>query len=508
MLREVGLTQGERTEPGISPSEPLLTTVVLSGQSGLPWADKDRRRLKRASFVAVASLANGGAAFTSLLLAHFIVDRGGLGGGYSWLAGISAASGAVLTLASRPDTQRSSRGLLEEWVLAGREIAVTTLLLVVVAFFWRPQPIDHFSFSRGTLLLLLPVGLVLIGAARSVTHSVLLWLRKHGHNLASVIVIGDGASADSFMRTLAAKQGTGYRVVAHVTGAEGDRDIASIVHNLAVTMPVDEVVVASFDLPTDQIQAMISEPSLREVKIRTVPELFGLPPSKVQVLQFADFPLLTLYSNPIRGVHWRVKRTLDLAVSAIALVLLSPILGLIALVIRRDSPGPILFRQERVGMDGKRFNVLKFRTMTANSSDDAHRQYMTMMLAARGPEPTEQGTLFKLTDDPRVTRVGKVLRRFSLDELPQLINVLRGEMSLVGPRPALEYEVALYEDWQRRRLDVPPGMTGLWQVSGRSRLSPADMMRLDVHYAETWSLSMDFRIILRTVAAVARNDAR
>ncbi len=160
-------------------------------------------------------------------------------------------------------------------------------------------------------------------------------------------------------------------------------------------------------------------------------------------------------------------------------------------------------------MDGKRFELLKFRSMTAGASDQVHRDFMFQMLTGQDEVGgAGSGGFFKLTDDPRITRVGKILRRYSLDELPQLLNVLKGDMSLVGPRPALAYEVDLYEDWQRRRLDVLPGMTGLWQVSGRSRLSPADMLRLDVHYAETWSLFKDMLIILKTIPAILRDDAR
>jgi lipopolysaccharide/colanic/teichoic acid biosynthesis glycosyltransferase len=180
----------------------------------------------------------------------------------------------------------------------------------------------------------------------------------------------------------------------------------------------------------------------------------------------------------------------------------------ISLLIRLTSPGPIFFRQERVGMDGKRFELLKFRSMTAGASDQVHRDFMFQMLSGHAASEGGSGPFFKLTDDPRITKIGRLLRRFSVDEIPQLFNVMRGDMSLVGPRPALAYEVDLYEDWQLRRLDVLPGMTGLWQVSGRSKLSPADMLRLDVHYAETWSLGKDLLIILKTIPAILRDDAR
>jgi lipopolysaccharide/colanic/teichoic acid biosynthesis glycosyltransferase len=217
---------------------------------------------------------------------------------------------------------------------------------------------------------------------------------------------------------------------------------------------------------------------------------------------------LTLFENPVRGPHWAVKRAVDVVGAGVLLLMAGLPMLVISLIIRLTSPGPILFRQERVGMDGKRFELLKFRSMTAGASDQVHRDFMFQMLSSTATSDEGTSSFFKLTNDPRITKIGKVLRRYSIDELPQLLNVLKGDMSLVGPRPALAYEVDLYEDWQLRRLDVLPGMTGLWQVSGRSRLSPADMLRLDVHYAETWSLFKDLLIILKTIPAILRDDAR
>jgi exopolysaccharide biosynthesis polyprenyl glycosylphosphotransferase len=482
---------------------PFGETTVAPHLAYLPRA---HQRLKRSAFLLGASLATAAASFLSLDLAHLLVDGAGLSGGYYWLAGLSAVSVGTFTLWSRPDQERSSRGLLEEWVQAGREAAFTGLLLIVVAFFWRPEPIQTFSFSRGTILAYVMVAFILVSATRSTTRGVLLALRRRGHNLAQVLVIGDTPSAHAYIRTVSETRGTGFRVVAHLRDVPEDADLGVMVERITATAHIDEIVVASHQLSRTHVQEMLSVPGARQIKVRAVPELFGLPPSKVQVQPFEDFPLLTLGGNPVRGAHWRVKRTVDVLVAGAALFLLSPLLALIAFLVRRSSPGPVLFRQARVGMDGKTFEVLKFRSMRCDAPDTVHREYMTSMLSTRKGEAEASSTLFKLVDDPRVTPIGRVIRRFSLDELPQLWNVLRGEMSLVGPRPALHYEVALYEDWERRRLDVLPGMTGLWQVSGRSRLSPADMVRLDVHYAETWSLPSDFRIMARTLAAVLRNE--
>ena len=204
--------------------------------------------------------------------------------------------------------------------------------------------------------------------------------------------------------------------------------------------------------------------------------------------------------------HPIVARAIDLIGAVLALLITFPIMVVAAIAVRVTSKGPVLFRQERVGRSGDRFSMLKFRTMRSGADAARHRRYVASLI--RGPA-REQGDagLYKLVDDERVTSVGRALRRLSIDELPQLLNVVMGDMRLVGPRPALSFEVELYEDWQLRRLSVKPGMTGLWQVSGRSRLTYQDMVRLDLSYIDSWSPLQDIRILLRTVPAIMRREA-
>jgi lipopolysaccharide/colanic/teichoic acid biosynthesis glycosyltransferase len=193
------------------------------------------------------------------------------------------------------------------------------------------------------------------------------------------------------------------------------------------------------------------------------------------------------------------KRILDLAVSAVALLLTAPLLLAAAAMIALDSPGAPIFRQERLGVDGRKFTLYKLRTMARNNSDAEHRDYVAALI--RGDGPPQRG-LHKLTSDRRITRVGRVLRQFSIDELPQFWNVLRGDMSLVGPRPPLAIEVELYDAAAYQRLRVKPGLTGLWQVSGRSQLSFLEMVELDAQYWESWTPLLDLEILLRTPAVV------
>jgi exopolysaccharide biosynthesis polyprenyl glycosylphosphotransferase len=195
------------------------------------------------------------------------------------------------------------------------------------------------------------------------------------------------------------------------------------------------------------------------------------------------------------------KRALDVVLSLIAIILFSPLFILISVAVKLTSKGPILFRQERVGQYGRRFSFLKFRSMKCGSNSHIHQEYVKQFIS--GTIAKEQGVTYKITQDPRLTRIGGFLRKCSLDELPQLINVLKGEMSLVGPRPAIPYEIDFYQMWHRTRfLEVKPGITGLWQVTGRSKTTFDDMVRLDLRYVKQWSFWLDIKILLHTPQAV------
>jgi exopolysaccharide biosynthesis polyprenyl glycosylphosphotransferase len=222
----------------------------------------------------------------------------------------------------------------------------------------------------------------------------------------------------------------------------------------------------------------------------------NLAPRAAGKLSFEEFhgiPLLTLSSAPDNEISFAFRRTINLALSAVFLALTSPLLLLSCLLIKLEDGGPILFKQERCGLNGRKFTLLKLRTMVT----DADERKEDLL-----PQNEMSGPVFKIRRDPRVTRVGAYLRRFSIDELPQLINVLKGDMALVGPRPPLPDEVERYERWQRRRLSMKPGMTGLWQVSGRSELDFDEWMKLDLSYIDHWSLWLDFTILIRTIPAV------
>src|SRR5579885_2053947 len=230
-----------------------------------------------------------------------------------------------------------------------------------------------------------------------------------------------------------------------------------------------------------------------DVQFSVVPRLWEITWTSYEMSHIEDVTVLQLRKASLSLRDRIMKRCMDLLLAGIGVVLLAPVFIIIAILVKLDSPGPILFRSERPGRHGKHFKMLKFRTMVVGAAKD------TLLKGEAGAQ--ERGIL-KLKDDRRITRVGRWLRRLSLDELPQLFNVLKGEMSLVGPRPPIPAEVAQYEPWHLKRLEVPPGLTGLWQVSGRSELSFDEMVLLDIYYIETWSLGLDLRILLKTLPAV------
>jgi exopolysaccharide biosynthesis polyprenyl glycosylphosphotransferase len=315
-----------------------------------------------------------------------------------------------------------------------------------------------------------------------------------------VLIIGAGEVGRTVMRNLIAQPELGYRVVGFLDDdpAKSGADIGPIralgtLDALPQAIAENEIAQVIITLPWQyhrKVIRLVTEAELSGIRARVVPDLFQLSLGGVDVEAINGIPLISVKGSNLTGFNKTLKRAVDVLIAGTALVLISPLWALIALAIRLDSPGPILFRQERVGLYGKPFTLFKFRSMHIDAEEQLER------LRARNEAA---GPLFKIKDDPRRTRVGRFIRRTSLDELPQFINVLKGDMSMVGPRPGLAREVAQYQDWHRKRLAVLPGITGLWQVSGRSELTFDEMVMLDIYYAENWSLGMDLRIMLRTV---------
>jgi exopolysaccharide biosynthesis polyprenyl glycosylphosphotransferase len=260
---------------------------------------------------------------------------------------------------------------------------------------------------------------------------------------------------------------------------------------------IEKVVIAFTNATSEQLLDLASKCNKRGVECSIVPRLFEVITNEIVVNEIGGIPLIRLREKKIEGISHIIKTIEDYVLTTAILIFTWPLIAASAIAIKLDSPGPVFFRQKRVGKKGKCFNCLKFRSMVENA-EEIQGEIWDLNEA--------EGPLFKIKDDPRVTRVGKWIRKFSIDELPQLFNVLSGHMSLVGPRPPIPEEVSQYKEWHKQRLNVKPGITGLWQVNGRSNSPYDEMIKYDLYYIERWSPWLDMKIIMRTVTAIFRCD--
>lgn len=410
---------------------------------------------------------------------------------------------------------RGEFSLVDDGIRIFKATAIGSLLIVAVAFLYRGGfEFRAFSYARSVFVFDFVFLLASVGLLRLVMRLAQTFVRSRHINLIPTLVVGRGPEASLFIHEMRERPSLGYRVIGVVE--TGPRAVAPdpatyedvpVIGNLE-TLPevirdsgANEVIIADPQVNGDALfEVMMRCGRRRGVEFRIAPSLFNCLPRKTEIDQIGVLPMIRLFREPLSSSARIVKRTFDLIVAALAIAILFPVWLLIALLIKLDSRGPIFYTQERVGMDGRLFLLYKFRTMQPGADSQAHREYQRAFIAGRAEANlgNEHKPAYKLLADPRITRVGKLLRRTSLDEVPQLLNVLAGDMSLVGPRPPIPYEVEAYELWHRKRLDMKPGLTGLWQVSGRNRLPFEEMVRLDLFYIENWSLLLDLKIILRT----------
>jgi exopolysaccharide biosynthesis polyprenyl glycosylphosphotransferase len=403
-----------------------------------------------------------------------------------------------------------------------KSTAIGTLLIVAAAFLYRGGfNYRTFSYARAVFLLDFTLALTSFYLVRLLVRSAQTFFRQRGINLIPTLVVGRGPEAAFCIKEMRERPSLGYRVIGAVESGSFGPDVSTTYEGVPVISDLaglpeairesraNEVIIADPAVNGDALfDVMIRCGRRRGVEFRIAPSLFNCLPSKTEVDQIGALPMIRLFREPLSDFARGTKRVFDLAIASITLVLLSPFWLLIALLIKFDSKGPVVYAQERVGMDGRIFLVYKFRTMRVDADSEIHREYQRKFIAghAEANVGDNERPAYKLRNDPRITRVGRILRRLSLDEVPQLFNVLRGEMSVVGPRPPIPYEVEAYELRHRKRLDMKPGLTGLWQVSGRNRLPFEEMVKLDLFYIENWSLLSDVKIILRTVLVMIRGD--
>ncbi len=402
---------------------------------------------------------------------------------YLLTALLFARSGLYAERAQRPGLSRIVGSLFQ--------VACVALVFAVVSG-------EHFS-SYYLFYGSLAFGIFYIASLRGVYEQLTAILLRAAGYQRRAILVGRGKHIGDVAHALGDAPHSPIEVVGYLSptplAANGVTPLGSLVdlERVLATARIDEVIIADPDFPKDDAIELVDQCHRRGIRVRLAPSTMEILIHRAEFIPGQSVPLFELAPPVFEGVDFALKRTFDIVGATILLALLSPLLLAITLAVRLTSRGPILFHSIRRGIGQRPFACLKFRTMHT----DAEEQQADL------EELNEaSGALFKIRDDPRLTAVGRLLRRFSLDELPQLVNVLRGDMSLVGPRPLPERDYEMLEDWHRKRYLVLPGITGLWQVSGRSELDFDDLVHLDFIYLERWSLALDLTILVKTIPAV------
>jgi exopolysaccharide biosynthesis polyprenyl glycosylphosphotransferase len=398
---------------------------------------------------------------------------------------------------------RRGRSWANEMFAIGNAAANAGIVIMAISFLLRPL-----VFSRLLIVQAVVLTIVILGAWRFVVREISRRLRKRGIGVERVLVIGASDTGLNVLRTLVARPDLGYRVVGFVDDdpERSSQDLGRVPalgtinnRNLRHIFQYEEIDLAIVTLPWTrhaEIMEITSQCERYGVQVRSVPDLFQLNISQVQIETLGGIPLLGMKREAtLNRTNRIIKRSLDLFLILASAPVWLPFVSLVAVAIRLDTKGPVFFTQERIGLNGKPFKMIKFRSMVTN----AEERWQEVL---RQSNEIYDPRLPKIKHDPRITRVGHFLRRTSLDELPNIFNVLKGDMSLVGPRAQVPQEVALYSTWHFQRLRVLPGMTGLWQVSGRSNVPFDEMCLLDIYYIENWSLGMDLQILLQTAPKV------
>lgn len=385
----------------------------------------------------------------------------------------------------------------EPWALL-RAVGLASFVLGFAVF-----ALKYHFVSRIFLLLFAGLDFLAVFLLRGMVRAVLRSLHRKNDNLRLLLMVGLRENALKIAQSIDRHKDLGFRILGFLASTEADLPPrcngypvlgrAGDLPRILETQVVDEVI---FAVPQEELKEMENLFLLceeRGITARLAMTFFPHLIAKTHLEDLEGFPLLTFSTVPKNELLLFLRRLLDVGASLLLMPLLAPLLLIIAAWIRLDSPGPAIYRQVRCGLNGRKFTLYKFRSMHRGA--EGERENLVSFNIMDGP-------VFKMKDDPRVTRMGRFLRRTSLDELPQLFNVLKGDMSFVGPRPPLPEEVDRYEGWQRRRLSMQPGITGLWQVSGRNDLDFNQWMKLDLKYIDEWSMWLDFKILLKTIPVV------
>lgn len=388
---------------------------------------------------------------------------------------------------------KAERTLLEEYYSTTKSIVYGFLISIGITFLLKTTII----YSRKTLLLLVVLMIVESLLWKSVQSLLLRFLSYRGLIRNQVLIVGAGKVGVEVREQITGTKKSENHFIGYLDDYKTGPEIIGKTFDLEKMLQQQRIDIIYITIPSERsmIESILHTVYKYNVDIRIIPEMFDRMSTVFTFRQDLDYPCMQIVKTPLRGVNILLKRIADLAGGILILSILSPVLLMVGIWIKLDSKGPVFFRQHRIGKNGMHFQMLKFRSM----SSEAEKLKRGLL-----HENEASGPVFKLKNDPRITRAGRFLRKYSVDELPQLWNVLKGEMSLIGPRPPLPEEVARYSNYHWRRMDVLPGMTGLWQVSGRSDLSFEEWIDLDIYYIERWSFALEMKILFRTIPVVLR----
>jgi exopolysaccharide biosynthesis polyprenyl glycosylphosphotransferase len=498
----------EQTAEGDAPTP--VAVSVEGGLDGLPERDIRRKRPPLLSFLLRLETARRVARVISLLLLDYVGVVGALT--TALVLKLAVEGHLSLSLASQQAHRWTPFAYLVTVLMFARvdlyadrprrpglgKIIWALFLAMLIALVFALANRQHFSsyyIFYGTLA----IGTVYIGALRYLHTRFTGWLLAQAGYTRRALIVGSGHHIEAVAHALASRARTNVAVVGYVSLTprpdNGLRslgrleDLPEIIHR----QKIEEVILADPAFPQAKGVELVDTCHQLGVTVHVAPSTMEILIDRAEFLPGESVPLFRLRPPVFEGVDYAVKRGFDLVLASITLVLLSPLLLVIALAVKLGSRGPIIYRSQRPGIGCKPFDCFKFRTM---------REHADQVQSDLEPLNEQSGALFKIREDPRLTRVGRVLRQFSLDELPQLVNVIRGEMSLVGPRPLPLRDFERLEEWHKKRYLVLPGITGLWQVAGRSELDFDDLVRLDFLYLEQWSVFLDLTILVKTIPAV------
>ncbi|TFC36370.1 sugar transferase [Cryobacterium sp. TMT2-14] len=479
-------------------ARPKAATEPGSGLSGAVWAKQYRAKLRLTDLTVI--LVVTAAAVLAPLAGDNAIPGLAAVPADSWAVSAIVAATWALTLSMfrTRDARVISIGAPEYKLV----INASTLAFGMLAIAFLLLQVDT---ARPYFVLALPLGVTALLLERWLWRKWLIRQRRFGHSLAKALVVGGADDVEYVIRQIDQKFEAGYHIVGAALEANGISIrsggrlvpvVADFAHVAAAAklLGVDAVIVAGHpSLDSTFIRALAWDLEKTNADLVLSSRLTDVAGPRIHFRPVEGLPLIHVEIPNFSGAKYALKRTLDVVAAALGILLLLPLLIVVAIIIRIDSPGPVLFRQVRCGRNGDTFYMLKFRSMVRTAEDD---------LASLLDKNEASGVLFKIRNDPRITRFGRFIRKYSIDELPQLWNVLVGEMSLVGPRPPLPAEVEGYETHVHRRLYIKPGVTGMWQINGRSNLSWEDSVRLDLYYVENWSLAGDLMILWRTFKTV------